>query len=59
MASTLKFMRAFTFSASTSVMDLSKVEMTFIAVWGSMRPVWTRSSSVSMRDMPMLWEGEC
>lgn len=36
-AATLKFMRALTLSASTSVMDLSKVAMTFMAVWGSMR----------------------
>ena len=31
-AATLKFMRALTFSANTSVMDLSKVAMTFMAV---------------------------
>ena len=40
-------------------MDLSKVDITFMAVWGSMRPVWTRSSSVSIRDIPMLLEDRC
>lgn len=38
LAPTLKFKRAFTLSASTSVIDLSKVAMTFMAVWGSIRP---------------------
>ena len=51
---TLKTSRAFTLSAKTSVIDLSKAEITFIAVWGSSRPECTRSSRVSIRDMPIL-----
>ena len=54
---TLKFNLALTLSANTSVIDLSKAEMTFMAVWGSRRPEWTRSSRVSMRDMPILNRG--
>lgn len=53
-ARTLKLRRVFTLSASTSVMDLSKVAMTFIASCGSMRPEWTSSSRESMRASPML-----
>jgi len=56
---TLKDSLTCTLSAKTSVITRSNVERIFIASWGSIRPSLIRSSSVSVRDKPMLSENSC
>lgn len=53
---TLKVIRALTFSPSTEAMCWSKLAMMRIASCGSMRRLLIRSSSVSARATPMLYD---